>query len=242
MSTWLITGCSTGRRSRKRPWHGAIPSRRRLAMQPRSRSWSDAHTETALALPLDVTDRGQITRAVREAQSDLAALNVSSTTPATATVPRSRRRMTATCRRCSPRFFGPVALMKAVLPDMRARRHGTIVEHFVDRGATLAAGVRLLRGEQSRAGSIDRLAAQGGREAPPLGIAAMIVEPGAFRTDFSGRSLEDRDPAVRSMIRPRRLAAAGRRTTPRTALSKAIPPRQRRAQIRRSCSSSGVTR
>ena len=43
-------------------------------------------------------------------------------------------------------------------------------------------------------------------EVEPLGIAAMIVEPGAFRTDFSGRSLTQSRRAIDDYA-----ATAGRR-------------------------------
>ena len=88
----------------------------------------DTHPETALALPLDVTDSTQITRAVREAQERFGAID--------ALVNNADYRYRAAVEETddsdvqtlfATNFFGPVAMIKAVLPDMRARRNGTIV-------------------------------------------------------------------------------------------------------------------
>ena len=84
-------------------------------------------------------------------------------------------------------FFGAVAMIKAVLPGMRSRRSGTI--------ATVSSigARRTPPGSGYYAASKAALEGMSGslrKELEPLGIRAMIVEPGAFRTDFSGRSLQ----------------------------------------------------
>lgn len=83
-------------------------------------------------------------------------------------------------------FFGPVALIKAVLPGMRARRAGAIV-NISSIGAR-----RTPEGSGYYAAAKAALEGMSGslrREVAPLGISVTAVEPGAFRTDFSGRSL-----------------------------------------------------
>ena len=106
MSTWLITGCSTGlgralaQAALARGDTVAATARDAASIQ----ELVDAHPETALALPLDVTDRGQITRAVREAQERFGGIDVLVNNAGygyRAAV--EERRMTATCKRCSPR-------------------------------------------------------------------------------------------------------------------------------------------
>jgi NAD(P)-dependent dehydrogenase (short-subunit alcohol dehydrogenase family) len=75
--------------------------------------------------------------------------------------------------------FGPAALIRAVLPHMRARGSGTIVQ------------ISSMGGQMSFAGfsaySATKFALEGMSEAladevRPLGIRVLIVEPGAFRT------------------------------------------------------------
>ena len=83
-------------------------------------------------------------------------------------------------------FFGAVAMIKAVLPGMRARRSGAIVN-------ISTIGVQIMpAGSGYYAASKAALEAMSGAlygELQPLGISVTIVEPGAFRTDFAGRSL-----------------------------------------------------
>lgn len=89
-------------------------------------------------------------------------------------------------------FFGAVALTRAALPHMRARRSGAIVQ------------ISSMGGQLSYAGfgaySATKFALEGMSEAlalevAPLGIRVLIVEPGAFRTRFGGAALR-RMPAI----------------------------------------------
>lgn len=79
-------------------------------------------------------------------------------------------------------FFGPLELTRLVLPQMRARRAGTVVQltsmggmlAFPGVGAYCAAKGALELASEALAG-----------EVAPLGINVLIVEPGAFRTGFA---------------------------------------------------------
>jgi NAD(P)-dependent dehydrogenase (short-subunit alcohol dehydrogenase family) len=83
-------------------------------------------------------------------------------------------------------FFGAVAMIKAVLPDMRARRRGAIV-NISSIGATVTP---VGSGYYSAAkAAIEGMSGALRAELAPLGISVTVVEPGAFRTDFAGRSL-----------------------------------------------------
>jgi short-subunit dehydrogenase len=77
-------------------------------------------------------------------------------------------------------------MIKAVLPGMRTRRSGAIVN-------ISTIGVQLMpAGSGYYAASKAALEAMSGSlygELKPLGISVTVVEPGAFRTDFAGRSL-----------------------------------------------------
>ena len=79
--------------------------------------------------------------------------------------------------------FGPAALIRAVLPHMRGRRSGTIVQMSSMGGQMSFAGFA--------AYSATKFALEGMSEAladevRPLGIRVLIVEPGAFRTSLWG--------------------------------------------------------
>jgi NAD(P)-dependent dehydrogenase (short-subunit alcohol dehydrogenase family) len=83
-------------------------------------------------------------------------------------------------------FFGTVAMIKAVLPGMRARRSGAIV-NISSIGATVTP---VGSGYYSAAkAAIEGMSGALRGELEPLGISVTVVEPGAFRTDFAGRSL-----------------------------------------------------
>ncbi|MBW8802989.1 MAG: SDR family NAD(P)-dependent oxidoreductase [Catenulisporales bacterium] len=79
-------------------------------------------------------------------------------------------------------FFGALALTREVLPQMRERRDGTIVQISSMGGLLSFAGV----GAYSAAKGALELASEAlAAEVAPLGIKVLIVEPGAFRTGLA---------------------------------------------------------
>lgn len=83
--------------------------------------------------------------------------------------------------------FGPVAMMKAVLPFMRARRRGHIVNITSMGGYITMPGIAYYCGSKfALEGISDALA----REVQPFGIAVTAIAPGSFRTDWAGRSMQ----------------------------------------------------
>ncbi|MGW0483967.1 SDR family NAD(P)-dependent oxidoreductase [Nonomuraea sp. NPDC003214] len=91
-------------------------------------------------------------------------------------------------------LFGPAALIRAVLPAMRERRTGTIVQMSSQGGRTSFPGVS--------AYSASKFALEGWSEAlagevAPFGVRVMIVEPSRFRTGFNGGDvLEFAEPSA----------------------------------------------
>jgi NAD(P)-dependent dehydrogenase (short-subunit alcohol dehydrogenase family) len=82
--------------------------------------------------------------------------------------------------------FGAVAVIKAVLPSMRQRRSGFIVN------ATSMGGIMTLPGlgfYHASKFALEGLSESLGKEVKGLGIHVTAVEPGAFRTDWAGRSM-----------------------------------------------------
>jgi NAD(P)-dependent dehydrogenase (short-subunit alcohol dehydrogenase family) len=83
--------------------------------------------------------------------------------------------------------FGPVAMMKAVLPFMRARRRGHIVNITSMGGYITMPGIAYYCGSKfALEGISDALAT----EVRPFGIAVTAIAPGSFRTDWAGRSMQ----------------------------------------------------
>jgi NAD(P)-dependent dehydrogenase (short-subunit alcohol dehydrogenase family) len=82
--------------------------------------------------------------------------------------------------------FGAVSMMQAVLPHMRQRRAGHIVNISSMGGLTAFPGVGIYNGSKFALEGISEALA---KEVKPLGIKVTIVEPGSFRTDWAGRSM-----------------------------------------------------
>ena len=80
-----------------------------------------------------------------------------------------------------------VAMIRAVLPGMRARRHGSIVN------IASVGGIIGIPGSGYYAATkfaVEGLSESLAGEVEPLGIRVLLVEPGPFRTDWAGRSLK----------------------------------------------------
>ncbi|MBN3846804.1 MULTISPECIES: oxidoreductase [Burkholderiaceae] len=82
--------------------------------------------------------------------------------------------------------FGAVAMIKAVLPGMRSRRSGHIINITSMAGHAGMAGISYYSGSKfALEGISDSLA----KEVRDLGIRVTAVAPGSFRTDWAGRSM-----------------------------------------------------
>jgi NAD(P)-dependent dehydrogenase (short-subunit alcohol dehydrogenase family) len=108
--------------------------------------------------------------------------------------------------------FGVVAVTQAVLPRMRERRAGHIL--FV----TSMGGLRAFPGLAAYHGSkfaVEGIAATLAQEVAPLGIHVTAIEPGSFRTDWAGRSMDRVESTIAdydkifAATRERRLAMSG---------------------------------
>ncbi|AZS77023.1 oxidoreductase [Achromobacter spanius] len=82
--------------------------------------------------------------------------------------------------------FGAVAMMKAVLPFMRARRRGHILNITSMGGHLTMPGIAYYCGSKF---ALEGISETLGKEVKPLGIAVTAVAPGSFRTDWAGRSM-----------------------------------------------------
>ena len=187
---WFISGCSTGfgRELAKlvlaRGWRAAITARD----QDRVADLTEGQGDQALPLALDVTDGAAITAAVRAAEERFGQIDVLVNNAGYGYQSAVEEGEDSEIRaQFEANVFGLFALTRAVLPGMRTRRRGHIVN------ITSVAGLVGFPGSGYYAASkhavegwSDALAAEGA----PLGIKVTCVEPGPFRTDWGGRSLK----------------------------------------------------
>lgn len=82
--------------------------------------------------------------------------------------------------------FGAVAMMKAVLPHMRRRRRGHILNITSMGGYITLPGIAYYCGSKF---ALEGISETLGKEVALLGIAVTAVAPGSFRTDWAGRSM-----------------------------------------------------
>ena len=140
------------------------------------------------ALGLDVTDEEQIGRAVEEATSRFGRVDVLVNNAGHGSVGAVEEFSMEQLRGvCETMFFGAVALTKAVLPVMRERRSGAIVQVSSFGGQVAYPGFG--------AYCVAKFALEGLSEAlraevEPFGVEVLIVEPGAFRTGFGGGRMQ----------------------------------------------------
>jgi NAD(P)-dependent dehydrogenase (short-subunit alcohol dehydrogenase family) len=115
-------------------------------------------------------------------------------------------------RQFAANVYGPVAMMQAVLPGMRERRSGHIINVTSMGGFITMPGISFYCGSKF---ALEGISEALGKEVAAFGIRVTALAPGQFRTDWAGRSM-DRTPrsiadydAVMDPIRAARQAKSG---------------------------------
>lgn len=115
-------------------------------------------------------------------------------------------------RQFAANVYGPVAMMKAVLPSMRERRDGHIVNVTSMGGFITMPAISYYCGSKFALEGISQSLAA---EVAPFGVRVTTLAPGQFRTDWAGRSM-DRTPRsiadydlLMDPLRARRQAKSG---------------------------------
>lgn len=187
---WFITGCSTGfgrdlaRLVLDRGWRVVVTARDAA----RVADLVEGRQDRALALSLDVTDAPGVVQAVAAAEDRFGRIDVLVNNAGygyQASVEEAQE--DAIRAQFDTNVFGLFALTRAVLPGMRTRRQGHIINFTSVAGLVGFPGSGYYAASKHAVeGWSDSLAAEVG----PLGIAVTCVEPGPFRTDWAGRSLQ----------------------------------------------------
>jgi NAD(P)-dependent dehydrogenase (short-subunit alcohol dehydrogenase family) len=187
--TLLITGVSSG--FGRALAQEAIAAGHRVVGTVRSEQAKQAFEtlapNQALGRILDVTDLAAIDRVVADIETTVGPVDVLVNNAGYGhegvmeESPLSEMR-----RQFDVNVFGAVAMMKAVLPFMRERRRGHILNLTSMGGFITMPGIAYYCGSKFALEGISEVL---GKEVKPLGIAVTAVAPGSFRTDWAGRSM-----------------------------------------------------
>jgi NAD(P)-dependent dehydrogenase (short-subunit alcohol dehydrogenase family) len=188
---WLITGCSTG-------------FGRALAIEALAQGYSVAvasrnindvedivssYPETALAVSLDVTSGDEITAAVEKTIAHFAQIDVLVNNAGIGYFGAIEESEEAEVRRMFEiNVFGLARMIQEVLPHMRKRRMGHILNIASIGGLRSFPGVGFYNATKY---AVDGLSESLSKELAPLGIKVTIIAPSGFRTDWAGRSAKD---------------------------------------------------
>lgn len=193
---WFITGCSTGfgrelaRLVLERGWRAVVTARD----AGRVRDLAKDHEDRVLALSLDVTRQDEIAAAVQQAERQFGAIDVLVNNAGYGYQTSIEEGDDAEIRaQFETNVFGLAAMTRAVLPGMRARRRGHIVNISSQAGFIGYEGSGYYAATKH---AVEGLSDSLSREVAPLGIKVTCVEPGPFRTDWAGRSLHQRHPQI----------------------------------------------
>ncbi|HEY1323794.1 MAG TPA: oxidoreductase [Streptosporangiaceae bacterium] len=179
---WLITGANSG--FGRAIAEAAVAAGDTVAATARRVSALDdlagAHPGRIDALPLDVTDPAAIEQTVQEVTSRHGRIDVLVNNAGRSHVGAVEETTDAELRSLfDVHVFGPAALTRAVLPGMRARRAGAIVQLSSVGGQLSYAGFSAYSATKFALEGMSEALAE---EVAPFGVKVLIVEPGAFRT------------------------------------------------------------
>ncbi|KMO42068.1 short-chain dehydrogenase [Methylobacterium variabile] len=213
--TFLITGVSSG--LGRAFAEGALAAGHHVIGTVRRAADADAFAELASdrahPLVLDVTDFDAIPEAVAQAERQAGPVDVLVNNAGyghEGVLEESS--LDDIQRQFAANVFGPVAMIKAVLPGMRERRRGHIVNVTSMGGFITMPGIAFYCGSKF---ALEGISEALGKEVAGFGIKVTALAPGQFRTDWAGRSM-DRTPrsiadynAVMDPIRTARQAKSG---------------------------------
>jgi NADP-dependent 3-hydroxy acid dehydrogenase YdfG len=186
---WFITGCSTGfgrelaKQLLERGYRTVITARNPETIT------SLAALGEALVLKLDVTKQDQIDAAIQAATDKFGSIDVLVNNAGIGYFAAVEESEEAEIRKMFEiNFFGLSRMIHAVLPSMRQRKSGFIVNF------SSLAGLRsfpALGYYNATKFAVEGLSEALWQEVEPLGIKVMLVEPSGFRTDWAGRSADE---------------------------------------------------
>ncbi len=186
---WFITGCSTGFGLEMAKQAMELGYRTVITARDPSTLKGYAATDNVLVLKLDVTQPDQVAAAIKSAEDRFGVIDVLVNNAGIGYFAAIEEGEEAEVRKMfEVNVFGLCAMIQAVLPGMRKRQSGCIVNF------SSIAGIRgfpALGYYNATKFAVEGLSEALWQEVEPLGIRVMVVEPSGFRTDWAGRSANE---------------------------------------------------
>jgi NAD(P)-dependent dehydrogenase (short-subunit alcohol dehydrogenase family) len=191
MSRWIVTGCSTG--IGREIARAALEAGHQVAVTARNvetiGDFAVDFPDTALVLPLDVTDNANIAEVVAKTTEIFSGVDVLVNNAGYGYLSAVEEGEDAEIRALfDTNYFGVVAAIQAVLPGMRAQGSGHIIN--------ISSMTGLVANPPNAFYSSTKFALEGltealSKEVGAFGIKVSAVEPGGFRTDWASRSMHE---------------------------------------------------
>ena len=188
-SVWLVTGSSSGlgralaEKVLERGYRAVVTARNAETVRDLVGHYGDR----AIAVTLDVTRSEQVAAAVKAAYDTFGQIDVLVNNAGYGYIGAIEEGEDAQIRaQFDTNVHGVIAMMQAVLPGMRRRGKGHIVNISSIGGLTTFPNVGYYHASKY---ALEGLSETLAKEMAPFGIGVTVVEPGAFRTDFRGRSM-----------------------------------------------------
>ncbi|MFT8319170.1 MAG: oxidoreductase [Sporolactobacillus sp.] len=192
---WLVTGTSTGigRALAKELIHQGYPVAITARHTEQIANLVELHDQ-AVALTLDVTKKDQVQEAVKQTLDKFGRIDVLVNNAGYGYFGAVEESEEAEVRKLfETNFWGLSDVTRAILPTMRKQRSGHIVNVSSVGGLTTFPTFGYYHATKF---AVEGLSQALAKEVEPLGIHVTLVEPGAFRTDWAGRSAVDRTKVI----------------------------------------------
>jgi len=193
---WFITGVSTG--FGKHLAELALAQGDKVAATFRQQQQADEFTQKAgangIGLVADVADEAAVKKAVADAIAKLGHLDVVVNNAGYGSMgPIEEVPEEEVQRQFDINVFGPLRVLRAVLPHLRERKSGHVINITSIGGLRTFPGVGIYNASKFALEAIGESLEQ---QVKPLGIKVTNVEPSGFRTDWAGRSATFTEPAI----------------------------------------------
>ncbi|MBA4123425.1 MAG: oxidoreductase [Acidobacteria bacterium] len=188
---WFITGCSTGfgrelaKYLLENDYRVVVTARNADKVQ----DLVEINKDNALGVALDVTNNAQVKEAVAQAEAHFGAIDVLVNNAGFGyfgAIEESDEREVRAMFETN--FWGLAEMTRAVLPKMRERHIGSIVNISSIGGFVGFPSVGYYNATKFAVNGFSEALK---KEVEPLGIKVVLVQPSGFRTDWAGRSAND---------------------------------------------------